>query len=177
MRSKLFEELVEVKRHQNALDQLERLLEMNPEDPMALYDRASLREALRGKDDDEDVALLVQHPQIEALIQLKPKAIQVFHKAVMSLIRQGKLDEAVQTARKAVRLSDRYQTMQFESYYALARAYALTAKTDRAIERDVLDSLRISYALSPRQARLWYLRDPLLAGVRADFGLSPFEAR
>jgi serine/threonine protein kinase/Flp pilus assembly protein TadD len=160
-----------------AVGQLDRVLEMNPDDLWARYDRATFRRGLRRADADRDFALVVQHPQVETLIRKLPSAISAFHQTATSLIRQGDAEEAVQTARRGVRLADRHGVMQAESYYVLARAYALAAKTDPALARDALESLGRAYEFSPGHAQSWYLRDPLFTDLRADHGLSPFEFR
>jgi tetratricopeptide (TPR) repeat protein len=177
VRNNLAFELLRAGRQDLAVEQFDRVLEMNPDDLLARYNRAALRVALRRDDCQQDLALIVQHPQVETLVRNRPSTIDAFHHHVVFLIRQGKIQEALQTAKMCVRLADRAEAMQGESYYVLARVYALASKTDPALTRDALESLSQAYSFSPGRVRTWYLQEPAFADLRADHGLSPFEFR
>jgi len=158
-----------------ALEQSERILAMNPDDLMVRYNRAA--ETPCREDADRDCVFIARHPQAERLVRERPSAVNVFHRATVSLIRQGEFREAVQTARTGARLAERVGTLGAESHFLLAKAYALTAKTDPALTRNTLDNLRLAYALSPGAVRSWYLCDPVFIGFHDEYGLAPFEPR
>jgi hypothetical protein len=105
-----------------------------------------------------------------------PEGFQLIYHSAMSLIRRGKLQEAIQVARTGVRIADRYEVKQVESYYVLARVYAIAAKSDPDFDRDALGCLSRAFQLSPRSIKNWYRGEPAFEDIRSKYGMSPFEA-
>jgi eukaryotic-like serine/threonine-protein kinase len=164
------------KEHAMAIKEYDRALEIAPDDLLARLGRAFERAHLGRYDAEEDSALAVEHPQMESLVRESPAAVYAFPHAVTLLVRQGKTEQAIQTALKGARLADLVKRQQFETRAALARALASAAKADPRFRNQAVEQLRLAHGLDPHQFRPFYLNHGTLDEIRAELGSEPFGA-
>src|SRR5262249_55416460 len=94
--------LEEAGRTELAVAELDTAVERNPDCLPARYDRAWLRRKLGHIEAEHDVAFLVAHPRFEDLLRESSDAIRAFHFTSRSLLREGRVAEAVQAARRGL---------------------------------------------------------------------------
>lgn len=157
-----------------ALTEFDRVLEMDPDQLLARYGRASLLQILNREGADREFAAVVAHPNVERLLAKDPRYFFAFFRTVSSLIDKGKPDEAVSTAKRGLEMSDRLGKMQAESHFVLARAFAAAAESDSSYDKDAVREFEAAYRYDPKHVLDW-IKGPALRGTRARFGPFSFE--
>jgi tetratricopeptide (TPR) repeat protein len=160
--------------HEQAIEQYDRVLELEPTHLLSRYLRAASAHALRRPDARRHYALVAEHPQVEALVRAHPTAMTAFHYTTRALASEGRWEEAVSVARRGLEVAERCGLKTAGSYYCLAQAYAAAAKFNRSFSRQALDSLDRAYALEPHNVPRWFAAEPLFDDLRAEYGPSPF---
>jgi tetratricopeptide (TPR) repeat protein len=151
---------------QAALEELNSILEVKPDHLVARYNRAVLLRKLHQDGADRDFAFLVDHPQLENLLRYNGYAIRIFQHNSLDQLRQGRLQEAEQVALWGLEQANRRKMLREEAHYALARVYAVGARTHPGWSALAITHLQA--ALRNESIQKWFDRDPLLAGQRSD---------
>src|SRR5262249_18514847 len=116
---------------------------------------------------EADFAYLVNHPRIDELIaQYKSEAITIYHHRTTDLLRAQQPAKAIEVAKAGLLQADRFDRARGESHYALARAFAAAAQTDRTLVPRVLEELEWVSTLKPRLLGKSFDRDPYFADIQ-----------
>lgn len=155
--------------HDLARGEIDRVLELDPDDVRALFLRGMHRRRFESRESaDRDFARVVAHPRVEAYLRGFPKGLLAFDMTVSSLIRQGKAEDAIETATRGVKLADRFWCMQAELRYNLARAYALAAATDPGLRTRAARQLAEASRFGPGYVDARFLWEPLFDPIRSE---------
>jgi tetratricopeptide (TPR) repeat protein len=152
--------------HEAALKELDTVLEINPDHLLARFNRAMMLRALHREGAASDFAFLVDHPQLENLLRYNRYALRVFQHNSWDLLRQGRLQEAERVALLGLEQARRRKFLQEEAHYALARVYAVGARTHSGWSPLAITHLQA--ALRNKSIQKWFDRDPVLAEQRSD---------
>ncbi|GAC1465003.1 MAG: hypothetical protein NVSMB9_04230 [Isosphaeraceae bacterium] len=152
-----------------ALAEIDRVLELDPDDIQALYVRGMLRShAGRTNEAEKDFARVVAHPQVEKFVMSYSRALHSFDQHLSALIRQRRVDEALETARRAAKLASlvNLDYLRAESQYNLARAFALASKTDPSLRMQVAHHLAEAAGIDPAYVRQRGWKEPVFETMR-----------
>jgi serine/threonine protein kinase/Tfp pilus assembly protein PilF len=115
---------------EEALAAYNQVLEINPDHLMARYNRGVLLCARHRGEADADFAYLLGHPRFSELVRENRVVLEAFPADSAELLRKGADDQAISVAERGLayarRLGD--QALQGQMHYALARAFAVSAK-------------------------------------------------
>jgi serine/threonine protein kinase/Tfp pilus assembly protein PilF len=168
LRAAIALQLIETGHPDDALAELDKALEIDPDHLRARYLRGGLLYEMRRDSAEADLAYLLDHPRLEELIRECDKAILAFYYESWMLLRRREVDKAVQVARRGLIHAQRYEKWQGELHYALARAYAYEARSKP--ERLVLAASHLRSALHdhPDLREPWFAHDIVFDGRRAE---------
>ena len=169
----LAQQLGERRHYELALREFDAVLTADPDNLLARYCRAIWRPKVR-RDGSEDFARVVEHPGVDALVRFHPGAIQAFYFASIARARQGRSDDALQIARRAVEITDQRRSGRAESRINLAAVLALAAKSDPRRRPELVETLRQVFEIAPDQFPRWFQHEPAFEQVRKELGPNPF---
>jgi serine/threonine protein kinase len=116
---------------ENALAAYNQVLDINPDHLLARYDRGMLLYTRHRGEADADFSYLLGHPRFSELVGENRVVLHAFYAESSELLEKGAADQAVSVAERGLayarRLGD--AMLQAHLHYALARAYAVSAKT------------------------------------------------
>ena len=167
-----------------------RVLDSDPDHLRARYQRAN--EIYR---DDQAAAIpeftsLIEHPRFEELFKEQPTALRAFHRVATDLLDRGQIAEALDVVNRGLVHAKRSRSLQNEtilarekagnqvafsprgeSYYLLARIYAVAARKDRGEFGRVVESLDLAFACNDEFRKSWFAKDRLFDGLRDEICL------
>ncbi|MFI5456114.1 MAG: protein kinase [Isosphaerales bacterium] len=108
---------------------------------------------------------VLTNPGLIEHVQKEPKFIRRFHHASRQYCLNGKFQEGRAIARRALDLAITLRLPRGESHYNMARAYALSARTDPQFIADAADQLYRVFVANPVNHRI-YTMDPAFEPVR-----------
>ena len=169
-------------RHDLALGEFSRALQLDPDNFRARYFRALRLSVLhRNEAADADFELLAAHPRLDAYIQRSPEMVYILHRLSQLRSRQGRDREAVESAQRALQLSRRNHVLETDSSYNLAKVYASAARSDPSLAAAALEHLKAAYRNAPESARervlTWFSRVDAFDDLRAEFGVNALFER
>jgi serine/threonine protein kinase/Tfp pilus assembly protein PilF len=151
--------------HEAALEEFDTVLEINPDHLLARFNRGMLLRKLQRDEAERDFAFLVEHPRLDDLLRYNHYAIRIFQHNSLDHLRHGRLQEAERAARLGLEHANRRKMLQDEAHYALARVYAVGART--RIDWAPLAIRHLRAAFRNKSIQHWFDHDPLLADQRA----------
>jgi eukaryotic-like serine/threonine-protein kinase len=169
----LGDEFLKVERREEALREYDRAVQLDPNNLVALYGRASQSVYLR-LDADADFERLANHPKFEEYLALNRHAVFVYYRAANSRISQGRYDEAIAYADHVYAFSRRTHFQEIESSFVRAIAYAAAAQDDPKRMPLAIAQLKAMYRSAPEDQRgrlqHWYTTNPALGALRVKSG-------
>jgi len=154
-------------RPEDALTELNLILNQDPDHLEARFYRGMLLRKLPRSGAEQDFAYLVNHSRLEELIAHYPDAISIYHQHVSDLLRRGRAKDAIRVARLGLNQSLRCSgRMLGESHYTLARSYAMAAKTDPTFLPKIVAELNWLAANEPNFLKTRFEQDRCFDRVR-----------
>ncbi|WP_406695146.1 protein kinase [Singulisphaera sp. Ch08] len=154
------------KRYPEALLELDKLIELEPEHLEARLYRAMLLRKLECRKAMADFAYLVDHPRLEELIAQYKDAVSIYHQRTSDLLQENQPKAAIKVAQDGLVQAYRIQTMLGESHYALARAYGLAARSEPCFIPRAAAELENVFAINPSILGNWFEDDVNFDGLR-----------
>jgi eukaryotic-like serine/threonine-protein kinase len=178
LRTVLASQLLEMDRSDMALAEFDKILEINPDHLRGRYFRGGLLHKSHPGEAKVDLSYLREHPRFEELLRESDLALRAFYYETWALLQEGEADQALQVAlcglENACRLKNK--EIEYELHYALARVYAVAAKSDPKLIQQTADHLIIAFHQQPPKDKEWDLRqkflgDPVFVGWRTEIKL------
>jgi serine/threonine protein kinase len=153
-----------------ALSELTKLLEADPDYLPARFHRALVRLNLRGEGVDDDLAYVFDHPRLEELLRAQPAALQLFFFASQRALERGQTREALELANRGLETARRMKSYEAESHYAVARACAADAQARPERVAEAAAHLNEALRLQPGRIGVWYENDQFFDEQRPRLG-------
>ena len=172
-------------RHEEALNELDRLIESDPAHLRARYLRAVQLKRAGSPEAAGEFAALIDHPRFEEVFREQPTALRAFHYVATDLLDRGRLDEALAVAGRALEHANTSRTFRNEvlrarldtslplelsprgeTYYLMARVHARATADDPARFDQVVDNLDRAFACHPRFREMWFAGDRRFDALR-----------
>jgi serine/threonine protein kinase/Flp pilus assembly protein TadD len=160
-------------RSEAALAEYDKILEINPEHLRTRYSRGMLLYNLFRDEADDDFSYLLEHPRFEELVRESNETLHAFFYESWALLQKGEADRALQVALRGLADAHRVKNIRIEAelHYALARVYAVAAKSDPKQVQPAAHHLSIASDHHSKYRRQWFEDDPFFEGVRKEIEL------
>jgi serine/threonine protein kinase len=170
LRTTLALQLQQSGRPEAALVEYDKILEINPDHLRARYSRGRLLYDLRRDEADNDFSYLLDHPRFEELLRESDLALHAFYYESWALLQKGEVDRALQTALRGLENAHRFKNreIQNELHYALARVYAVAAKSDPRLLQQAADHLGVASLHQPKYLEQRFAVDPVFERQRTE---------
>ena len=170
LRTALAMQLQEEHRPNAALAGYDTILEINPDHLRARYSRGMLLYDLGRDEADADLLYLLEHPRFEELLRESENTLHAFYYASWALLQKGQVDRALQVTLNGLADAHRFKNVGIEAelHYALARVYAVAAKSDLKHLQQAAYHLGKASDHHKKYLRQWFENDPLFEGVRKE---------
>lgn len=132
-----------------ALDELDKILLLNPEHLWARYSRGLLRWQLKRDHSADDFAALIEHPRFKQFLRDTPTAISAYQAVAHFQIIAKDYRAAIATAERGLENTGISRTDKGQLHYMLARAYAAASEKDPSLIPKVHEQLRAAICLTP----------------------------
>lgn len=178
LRCRFAAELERLGRSDAALGQIDLALTIDPDLLTARYLRAVLRSRNGAEGAYEDCLEVTRLPDSRFEPKANRQAIPAFSYVSARLIGEGRLDEAVDVARRGVRLGRRHRLesrLQGQLHYGLALALLHTAMEDPSVIEDAKSELREAFRLAPAFVKERCAADGAFVAIRKTFGQLPTD--
>ncbi len=115
-----------------ALEELDKILEINPDNLRARYLRGGILYKRHRDDAERDFSYLLEHPRFEEWLREFPETLNAFYYDSWALLQKGETDKAVRVALRGLEYARHSQNKEIQCamHYALARAFAVASKFD-----------------------------------------------
>ena len=156
-------------RPQAALAEYNTILEIDPDHLRARYCRGILLYRSHPGEADVDFSYLLEHPRFEELLRESSEMLQAFYCESALLLHKGATDQALQVACRGLAYATRFNDRQLESrmHYALARAYAIAARSaSEQLQQAATHLLMASQYSREYLGPEWFYVDHLFDGQR-----------
>ena len=142
-------------RPEAALAEYDKILEISPDHLRSRYFRGGCFTRATRDEAEVDLSYLLEHPRFEELLRESDLALRAFYYESSVLLQMGEGDRALQVALRGLDHADRFKNkeIQNELHYALARVYAVAAKSDPRLLQQAADHLGIASHHRPRSTR------------------------
>ena len=156
-----------------ALAEFDKVLEINPDHLRARYFRGGLLYRSHPSEAEIDLSYLLEHPRFEELLRESDKFLHAFYYDTWALLQKGAVDQALQVAQRGLSLAYQLKSkeMQAELHYALARVYAVAAKSDPKQFQQAVENLGIAFRHHDKYREQWFPDDPFFEGRRKEIEL------
>ena len=173
LRTALAMQLQEDGRPEAALAEYDKILEINPDHLRARYSRGMLLYNLGRDEADGDLSYLLEHPRFEELLRESDETLHAFYYESWALLQKGQVDRALQVTLNGLAVAHRLKNIGIEAelHYALARVYAVAAKSDLKHLPQAAYHLGIASDHHKKYLRQWFEDDPFFEGVRKEIKL------
>jgi tetratricopeptide (TPR) repeat protein len=192
LRTALASELQQAGRTEAALAEYDKILEINPDNLRARYQRGMLLYKMHRAEAERDLSYLLEHPRFEELLRESVRTLHAFSYHSTVLLEQGQADKALEVALRSLdyvrrcrdreargdlqdasaRAGDRSEFLgdlkeiQGDLHYVAARACAATADRDPQRLQQAAGHLYICSGYKPKYLNLWFNRDRTFDGQR-----------
>src|SRR5262249_17992014 len=154
-----------------ALTELNRVVELAPEHLRARFDRALLlRKMRRDGQGHDDFAYIMQHPRFEEFLQEADTADCVYQFHALNLLQLKRVDQALRVATEGLARAQRTGKFCAESHYVLACAYAVASRNEPDYLSNAMTHLDQAVDRYPAFEQL-FRRDSRFNGMRAKIHL------
>ncbi len=158
-------------RLQAALAEYNTILAIDPDHLWARYERGLLFYTWHRDGADGDLSYVLEHPRFEELLRVSNVRLQAFYYDSSVLLKSGATDKAMQVAWRGLTYARRFNDRQLESrmHYALARAYAITARSASEEVEQAATHLHIASQYSREYlGPEWFYSDRFFEGQHAE---------
>jgi serine/threonine protein kinase/predicted Zn-dependent protease len=136
-------------REWEALDELSKVVEADPEHLLARYHRVLVLISLKRDEADDELDYIFAHPRLEELLRVDPLAVQLFRLASDRALRQGRHAAARELAARGLDYARQLKVFEGDLHYDLARACAAETPTHRERLAEAVDHLGQARRLLP----------------------------
>jgi tetratricopeptide (TPR) repeat protein len=153
-------------REEEALDELGKVLEANPDHLPARFHRALVCLRLGRDSAYVDLMFLLENPRFEELIREDPSAIRVFHYLANDDIAKKRFAHAIELTERSLGFAEQQRSMLGEAHYATARAYAAGAGAHPEFIREAARHLNAADAVNQTFLDAWFEQDDAFRDTR-----------
>lgn len=159
-----------------ALDEINRVIAVDPDDLRARYLRGVILLAVNREEGDREFKKLIEHRRFESFVKRYPSLNFAYLHVSHLLIREGKAAEAVEMARKGCKYADEFKSRQLDFRFKLAEACAVAARDDVRYLDQMIEALKDANRLDEAKFKEWYENEPGSEAIRSALGPQPFSA-